>query len=136
MANVNFTAPAKIYGFPQKNEFVAIGNDGNVAMIPIDQVPYEVIALLDDVDVKWLKDIQGYRADRIARRLNALDMAHRKQKTSTTYHVAIKQVNSEGLNVTSFIGPALHSRFQLKKALKRIRRTRPEATSGRFVDFH
>lgn len=54
-------------------------------------------------------------------------------KKTTTFHVSIKHGYPDGRCVMSFIGPALYSRFQLRKALKRIRRNRPQATSARCV---
>ena len=57
----------QIHGFPHRSEFVAIGFYGKVALVPIDQVPDEIISSLDDVDAKWLSDMQGYRRERIAR---------------------------------------------------------------------
>lgn len=59
-----------------------------------------------------------------------------KQKEATTFHVAIKNTLPDGSNVTSFIGGAMYSRFQLKKALKRIQRTTPEVFGGRFVAYY
>lgn len=58
------------------------------------------------------------------------------QIEKTTFHVAITNKSPDGYNLTSFIGGAKHSRFQMKKALRRIRRTRPEAFGWRFVAYY
>ncbi len=55
-----------------------------------------------------------------------------KQKTNTTFHIAVKIID-DGVIVTRFIGPAYHSKLQLKKSLARIRRKIPDASAGRFV---
>lgn len=59
-----------------------------------------------------------------------------KQKEGTSFQVAIENKLPDGRIVTSFIGRAMCSRFQLKKALKRIRRTKPEAFGGRFIAYY
>ena len=59
-----------------------------------------------------------------------------KEKDGTTFQVSINNKLPDGRIVTSFIGRAMYSRFQLKKALKRIQRTKPEAFGGRFVAYY
>jgi hypothetical protein len=59
-----------------------------------------------------------------------------KQKEGLSFHVAIKDNLPNGGIAIRFVGRRMHSRLQLKKALKRIRRTKPEAYGGRFTTYY
>lgn len=58
------------------------------------------------------------------------------QKESITFHITIQETDSNGRKIMKFVGKPFHSRFQLKKALKRVKLSMPEAKSGRFVAYY
>lgn len=59
-----------------------------------------------------------------------------KQKESTTFHITVEVTNANGRKTTKFLGKPLYSRFQLRKALKRIKLRIPTAKGGRYVEYH